>query len=562
MSLLVLFGSGLGPPPAILPADIAFVEVQFTPGVWTNITADVVAARPITWTRGIPGHGPLDRVASTGLLSFTLRNDAGPGRLLGSYSPNHANARAGWTFGAPLRLSYRASQSVYPLWTGKVRTIRPTPGVHRAPMVEVTGQDAMGDLAEAMIRNLPAQINSSEGLLLAAIYNAVPQAAKPIQQTLDLSLDVYPLAFNDLGDGKSAMELINEVTMSAQGRSYVSAVGALVYKNRATLAQQTSRLTLPDTQIYGGEGAAFTAPTSLDTAYNRVRVTAHPKTFGLTNDIVLFSLQTPIWILAGTPTQLAGTYTDPVTQETVDGMNFEASSYYLDVDPVTGEPSVVHLVLTPYLHYEANSAVDGTGTDMTAGITVTVRASVSSVVFTVTNTANVNFIYLVASGAHVGAGGGPLGAPWLRLRGRPIYDRGPVTMESVAAAAYGDQSLAIDLPFQSDVNIAQGLADYTRTQFQGLRNRIDTITLNPQAVGQSACFGLEIGDVITISETMTGLTNVTAMIQAIGGQIPLWRQTGYPILTVQLTPTATNQLWILDDTLASVLGTTTLLGWA
>src|ERR1051325_4345164 len=54
----------------------ARVEVQLSPGVWTDITGDVLVETEIRWSRGIRGSGPTDRVASTGTLECSLRNDA------------------------------------------------------------------------------------------------------------------------------------------------------------------------------------------------------------------------------------------------------------------------------------------------------------------------------------------------------------------------------------------------------------------------------------------------------------------------------------------------------
>ena len=81
------------------------LAVELAPGTWTDLTPDVIASAGIRTTRGIAGSGPLDRVAMPGVLTFTLRNDAGnSGHILGWYSPDHIAVRPGWTPGIPVKL--------------------------------------------------------------------------------------------------------------------------------------------------------------------------------------------------------------------------------------------------------------------------------------------------------------------------------------------------------------------------------------------------------------------------------------------------------------------------
>ena len=525
------------------------LEVQLTPGVWTNIIGDVIADEGIRWRRGLSGTGPTDCVASTGTLEFTLRNDAlNSGLTAGWYSPHHANVRSGWTYGIPCRLLYGVNFTMYPLFYGKIRSIHPTPGLKFAPRVAVLVQDAMGDFAEYRIRNLGVQITQSETALLQAIIDGLSPSARPVYIDLDQAVDIYPVAFDNVQAGVNGLQLLTDIVVSARGCLYVTGNGSFTYRNRKTLARRSSELTLSSTQLYGGDGASFEVPSSMASAYNRVRVTVHPKSFSPTNDEVLYAA-TGVVSVPGLPaTVLWGTYSDPDNPlQTVGGMEAQPEG--------TGSRALV-----PYLDYEANTLPDGTGTDRTANLTVTATPYASGVEFSLSHlgqTEGYGPLYLVTDGGHYAA----QGTPWLRLRGRAIYDNGPITMESSSTADFGDRVLEVDLPLQDDPAVAQSVANYLRTIYEQATNRVEAITLNPQAIGMANGLDLDITDVITVSETVTGLSSAQVAIQAIEGEIMPLTENGYLLLTLHTRPILQQQLWILGDPVASILGSTTRLGW-
>ena len=78
------------------------VECETATDVWTDLTSDVMASEGLNISYGIAGDKPMDVVAGTGECSFTL---------LGlKYSFHHADALAGFVFGAPIRvILHRAS---------------------------------------------------------------------------------------------------------------------------------------------------------------------------------------------------------------------------------------------------------------------------------------------------------------------------------------------------------------------------------------------------------------------------------------------------------------------
>lgn len=83
--------------------DVSLVETF--PDEWVEIT-DVMGDRPVVWESGLPGPNVFDLVARTGILSFSLDNSAqNSASKLGLYSPDHANALAGFVEGARIAIT-------------------------------------------------------------------------------------------------------------------------------------------------------------------------------------------------------------------------------------------------------------------------------------------------------------------------------------------------------------------------------------------------------------------------------------------------------------------------
>lgn len=85
------------------------LEVEFTPGAWTDVTADLIRD-PVRWRRGIFGSGPLDRLAGPGVMTFSLDNtDQNAAGQADYYTPGHANAHPDWRHGLRVRLRLRTA---------------------------------------------------------------------------------------------------------------------------------------------------------------------------------------------------------------------------------------------------------------------------------------------------------------------------------------------------------------------------------------------------------------------------------------------------------------------
>ncbi len=504
-----------------LTESAAFEETAFGPAFvdgFVSLLADTQSLAGIRSQRGIIGSTPKDRVEGPGTLEFTLQNHAGnSGGLQGWYSPNHANCRSGWTYGVPIRLVLQYLGIEYPVWWGRLATIDPIPGKYRSQLVSCIAHGAMATLTDVKLRSIAAQQGKTEAELLTEILAAVPAEALPPATDLDLGLDTFTYALDRLGSGVSARTPIYDVVLSALGKCYVKGDGTLRYENRHTTAARAVDWTFND-DMYGLE-----VPSDLSNVYNRVRVTTHQKLIDAATG-VLAEISNPVPFSANETKEFWLTYAKPGNPEQLlGGVEF--------IEP-----------LDAYVDYDANTVSGGGGVDLTGEIVVTADFFATTVKMTVVWGATAGYLNL------------------LQGRGKGINDIGPMTWQHLSAESYGDRPLDLDLRYQDNSLIGQGIADYLWAGFHSPLDQSQSIRFlaNASAAFMQAATQAEIGDRIRITETMTGLVSVDAFIQSISLEIgkgpSVW-------VTWGLMPRGGGEVWILEDPEASKLDYTTILGY-
>lgn len=452
------------------------IEAQLSVGVWTSLATDLSAAESFVWSRGMSGGGPLDNVASPGTCTFGLKNwDAGA-RRDGWYSPNHANVRAGWAYGIPIRVVVAYLGTDYVRWTGKLRAIDPVPGLYRERRVRCLALDCMTDLAENDVREITPQVDQTENDLVQSVIDAMPTAAQPVAVDYDDSLDTYPYALDDASSGTKALTLIARVLNSARAFGYPLADGTFKVSNRQARPVAESSYTFTDAVL-----DSVSVPSDLGIAFNRVRTTTHPRTVDAAATTVLFAMTARQAVTAGASITVWGDYT--------------AADNSLKL--IGGTAQVTPIVATT--DYTATSAADGSGSSLTANISVVTTAFAAAVKFVITNN------------------GGSTAYVLCQIRGKGIYDNAPISFEATSAQDYGDRLLDVDLPYQDDGSVAQALADFLVAQYAEPSDQVFGFAFNPQKSHALMLQALttEIGDVKTITEAMTGATDVDVVIQAI-----------------------------------------------
>jgi hypothetical protein len=503
------------------------VEAQFSVGVWTDITTDTNAAGGLTIRYGVPGSGPLDCVAGTGECSFELKNDrSNSAATQGYYSPLHASKRTGWTFGIPLRVrfTYGTTRTKF---RGKVGAIDPDAGQYARQRVRVIGYDGMRDLAEADVRSVSIQVNQSESVLVSSVLDSLDTGAQPVARDIDTGVDSYPYAFHDVGPGEKALSLIKKVAINAFAFVAMKGDGTFILRSRSSRATGASAYSFVNT-MHG-----LTAPSSLDQVFNVVRATIHPKTVDAAATTVIYSTTgTPPAINPGETITIWADYRDPSNTATLIGARDVVNPLVSGTD------------------YSGNSQVDGLGSNLSASLSVTVVPFASTAKLTVTNNHASATIYLVNGS----------GVAFLQIRGKGIYDRGPQTFETASAATYGTRNLPIELDYLSDPTLAQSYATYVQAQYKDLSNRVGSIQFiaNDSAAFMDQALDREPGDVIAVTEAVTGLTLIEAVIQSVELTVT---EGPWIVCRWLLAPAAPFKSWVLGVAGRSELEQTTRLGF-
>lgn len=574
-----------------------FVEVQLTSGIWTDLTTDTNAVDGLRIKYGIGGSGPLDCVASTGECSFVLKNHAGnSGAQQGYYSPLHASKRSGWTFGIPVQVVFShgsdASVSVssitlsgttatvttgsdhgyatndyvkitgadqtgylgtrkitvtgattftvttnsglttpatgtitcrkgYVKHRGKVRRIDPDAGQYRRQLVRVTCYDGVRDLAETDLREIALQTNKSETELATAVIDALPTESQPVATEFDAGVDGYPYAFDDLGEGVKALSVLKDIAVSAFALVVMKGDGTLRLISRAQRVTGTSSFTFTNT-MHG-----LIVPAALDQVYNVVRVQIRPRTISASATEEIYSLPSgsSIEIAPGVTREVWTAYTDPNDRQTTIG----------------GSDVVTTLVAST--HYTANTVADGSGSDITADIDAAIEPFASTAKWTLTNN-NAATAYIRT----------------LKVVGKALRNPGPQVFEATSTQSYGTRPLNLTLRYQANAAIAQEYATYVEDQYNALEDQIEAIEFiaNDSSDFLTHALAREPGDIITVTEAVTGLSSTQAVIQSVEFTVDEgpWITCRWGLAPANIS----SALWILGVEGSSELGETTVLG--
>ena len=443
---------------------------------WTDVSADVRAAGSIRAGYGIRGASARDRVAATGTLVFPLdnseRNSAG---LLGYYSPNHVNKRAGFGLGIGVRLALTYGSPTYFKWRGTLESIDLVPGVAGTRVVACSCVDWMDDAAKYPVSVIPTAFDQRSDEVFTALLAAVPK--RPAAIEIDPGVDTYPIVFDTLRDETTrALAALQNLAMSELGYIYLKgdAVqgGTLVFEARNRRPAATEDLfTLDDTrQIDLRMSNARAGVTT------QVKVTAHPRAADATG--VLFSLSGAAPSVApGNSLPLNCQYRDPNT-----GAYARVGAQDIE-DLVAGTD------------YVANSAADGSGTVLTSAMSVAIAKGGNSAIVTVTNTGG-TLAYLTQ----------------LQIRGKAIPDYQSVTLTADDADAqvnYGLNVLDLDMPLQDDAATAAEVGQYLLQIYGTPRTNISQVTFLATESEDLLIQMLtrEISDRIAIVETLSGVND-------------------------------------------------------
>jgi hypothetical protein len=492
------------------------VEAKLDGANWTDITPDITGV--IKFSYGILGSSPLDRVGQPGEMSFNLNNtETNSAHLVGYYTPGHTNCRSGFDVGLPVRFwsKYLTVEKVK--WYGEIVSdgIDVQPGRYSKRQVKVTARDwlhqasihelvtpefaenlAIEDIVPLILANMIKQPLATRYGVGTENFGSVFDKVKTTTHAIS---EFYKVAISELGFIYVTRDLTNPEILAVEGRYTRNDIVDLTVIPCQTgdgtetvtenFVDETGELFVTDTgeelvfdsydyrePIFDNSMFELEAPFG-KMLYNRIKVTSYPRKVDAAATTVLYSLSQPIKIPAGTSITFTGRYKDPA------GLYDDVSGTNMKTPPTTpGE-------------YQMFQNEDGTGTDMSADLTVTPTYGAKEV------------SWVLANGA---ASDG-----WVTkcdAVGKGIYASDPLDYPLEDAASIlkvGPIQLNLDMKYQDDPTVAAGIAATMLEQLKTARLIPDkpSFYANRTDLLMSAFVFLEPGNRIRMLEEVTGTTS-------------------------------------------------------
>lgn len=505
---------------------------SFGGGEWVDITTECRAIAPIVLEYGTFSDDPTDLVAGAGSLSFALNNaDSNAAKIRGWYSPLHAQRRGGFDFNIPVRLRISDGVTESYKFAGRLADILVEPGVHENKLVRCTALDLMDDYGRLPVPPLATQFSKRGDELIQQILNALPAELQPTNRSIETGLETHAIAFDRAEEeSQTIREAINDICASEMATAaFIGTTtpggGLFVFRNRQNPVSDTLVMHHFETDIARG---GLEVPGSRDDLVSRVQVFVHPTRVDAAA-VVLYDLQTTSTLVGAGQTNdsIFGPYRDPSNPG----------------DRVGGTDMIQPVATTDYL---MNTAQDGSGTDVTANVTVTASYTGSGVRFTITN-----------NGAVAGY------ITKLQARGKGIYRFTAVIERDVPNVPYGHRVLQVEMPYQNNVNTGTDVANYLTNVLSRSLSRVRSVSFyaNKNSTLLGAMLVGEPGRRVAVTEEMTGLDAAEFIIAGVRLEIAQARLGLGIWCTWFLKPADTQRYWVLGVLGADALGDETVLGY-
>jgi hypothetical protein len=533
--------------------------------VWYDITPDVKVDPSPEWNMGIMNNTPTSRVGDPEFLRFTLDNSQGNSAgLIGYYTPGHANCRTGWTSGLNVRLSFVYEGERFYKYYGKIMPdgIEVEPGIYGARTVDVTCHGFMAQAAshDFSLPELATNVTIDQAMTLLLTNMPI----QPLATDFETGVFTFPTMFDTVRANTKALAEIQKLAMSEF--SYIYTKGdktggqTLVVENRNTrttasllaipkaeeeagfllkagsatdyilkAGSATDKIILNLTEDINFEGKALVG--GMDMAFgknltNRVFARTYPRKVDAAATTVLFLTQERIELAAGeTKTGIRGDYRDPAAgADYVGGRNM--------VTPVSG---------TDYTMF-ANS--DGTGTNLTANLTVTATYGTEAVEYTIQNT------------------GGTLGYVYLQARGKGIYIYDKVERvveDDDSQDIHGVRPLTLELKYQNDPAEGEAYANFVLVREKDPQTTVERYEMCAN-IDSDAMMGFlygEPGSMVPLSEDQTAVDG-NYFIMGYSGRIVNGKFVYWSIIPKSV---GQDTSWLLGTAGRTELGSTTILGY-
>lgn len=417
------------------------VEADLGAG-YVDITADINMQARIVAEGGIRSPQFIDLLASSGRMVFQLDNtSSNSGAVYGYYTPGHANARAGWDEGVPIRLKIVHNSITTYKWQGWVTRVEPTVGQFRRPVVNVTAEDWLGVAARTGLKQQALQLNKRADEVITDVVDDMD--LQPVSRSLAVGQETFTQALDsDRDERDTVYSVFSKLTRSEIGRVFMTqdstGGGVLRFEDRhyRLLTDSGDRLitfdnTMDDMQVeYRRESI-----------YNEIRVKTFPRNIGLVPEILADLTNKPS-IQPGSTLTLTLNYRDPQQQ----------------AQRISGKDMIAPVSDSDNTDYIFGSVNDGVTDDLDSDITLTVAFGANSALVSMENTGT--------QAAFVNK---------LQLRGTAIRLFDPIIAEasdSDSVALRGRITLDFDMPYQQDPLEGESFANYLRDQLATPKKRV------------------------------------------------------------------------------------------
>ena len=507
-------------------------------GTLTDITADVRNFQNVELAYGVMGTGSTDRIAGTGTLSFGLNNSVtNTHGKAGAYSPGHVDAVAGWEIGAKIVFSIAYSGTTYTKFVGSLSDISPDTGKRRQGVV-CTATDWMDNAARAKVKNVTIQENKrADQLIDTLVTESVNEP--PESTSYATGQSTFEIAFDNLLDAKTTvMKGLSDAVVSELGYLYIkgstSGGGVLTMESRHSRPKFGAAVGSFDNTMSG-----LDVMRSRESLITRSYIVTHPRTTG-TGNVVLYELTTT-GAIPEIPAGVTITINCPFKETSLNAYRVAASSIET---PVSGTDWI------------ANSSSDGTGTNLTTSVNVTIKNEAA-------NSAELEITNGAGATAYVTT---------LQLRGISVSDVSETVFSATdirSAMRYGEIDSRIDMAYeQRSGEFANELASYILEVYKDPGYSIDSfwIQSNKSDYLMTQSLAREPGDKITFAESFSGIAETsggapnTFFIN--GCEMTVHTPSGMIDTRWILAPASRQSAWVLDQVGASELGSTTNLGFA
>lgn len=592
------------------------LECKFSTGVWTDIGDDLISA--INVKTGITGSGPLDRVASTGVMKFTLLNTDN------KYTPMHNDCTSGFEKGTHCRLTVTYDGTERTKFYGRIDEIYIRGGFGIPYYTEVTVLDYMNILATHELQ-LPA-IYTDSSMSQVVMYIIDNMNIQPLSTEVYTSQDTFATIFDTMKPKTIALQELAKAVNSELGYLYLryKAYGGStsIYSVYVSGAGNT---TVNGTYYYIGDynskpeyrekegnsirwaGSAWIIETTNTIYYTSSDDVATPDLCTTWEVGPQGSAPVPAVVEAATVYDnevlvSAGRYYRPqltsqatFTDAQIANANIEyGEQYYNEVKTITYPRKVDSAATSVLFTLNRYVAIDPSATVTVTGRFIDPDQEAVSVTGTdmVTPVATTDYLFNTASDgsgsditadldvtATYGANGveyeltnnnASMGyVTFLQARGKGIYTYNPVEYSSeydTGIDADGRVTLTLSMPYQDNPLIGEDFASSLLDIYKSKKLLITTISYEPnKSEALIECFrDLYTGDRITLQLTdlniesdyfINGMNFSVAPTGAVACE--------YTVVSEALMPAA--NFWILSDNVSYVdeseLGVTTKLGF-